>query len=74
MCTFIICEINTYVSFIYIRIYILKHIIFMLFVHLFINYFNTKGRSNINLTQNVQIQLHRVKLILGYVKNSTQKF
>jgi len=29
---------------------------------------------NINLTQNVQIQLHHVKLTLGYVKNSTQKF
>jgi len=30
---------------------------------------------NINLTQNIQIiQSHYVKLILGYVKNSTQKF
>jgi len=30
---------------------------------------------NINLTQNIQItKLHYVKLTLGHVKNSTQKF
>jgi len=54
----------------------LKYIIFIIFAHLLINYvIFTLRNVKFNLTQNIQItQSHYVKLTLGYVQNSTQKF
>jgi len=41
-------------------------------------YFGTKKNLNINLTKYIQIikiiQINYIKLTLGYIKNSTQKF